>query len=157
MPVDKLPKDLEKLEMLYEQAPSHRHRATLACMKLWKSVVVLAVVGTVFGCSKAPAVDEPSVDQIALERGRQVYLAEDCGACHGPQFEGTEFAPALLNVADLWSADNLAAFLIEPMVDADYNPRLAEVADQYELEMPGVQDASEEQVSDLVVFLMNGP
>lgn len=126
-------------------------------MKLCSSLVVLAVIFAFLGCSETTGSEEPAVDQAAVERGRQVYLAEDCGACHGQELEGTDMAPALLDVADLWSPDRLAAYLIDPSVDADSNPRLADVTERYELEMPGVQEASEDQVADLITFLMNGP
>ena len=106
--------------------------------------------------SAPPAPPTPTVDAAAVERGRLVYQVEACAACHGERGEGTEVAPALTGLAAHWQGDELAAFLIDPAPALGSDPRLAEMAARFVLEMPGVAKASSGDVADLVEYLLSG-
>jgi hypothetical protein len=82
-----------------------------------------------------------------------VWEAEGCALCHGEAGEGGELAPPLRELTVNWTPETLAAYLADPVVDAEGNPRLATLAEQYEIEMPGIQVSSGSEVTDLVAFL----
>jgi cytochrome c553 len=104
--------------------------------------------------SSASKVPEPPTAE-AVARGAAVWEAEGCAVCHGEEGEGGEIAPPLLDLAANWTPADLAAYLADPVVDPEENPRLASIAEQYEIEMPGVQESSGTEVTDLVAFLLS--
>jgi mono/diheme cytochrome c family protein len=120
--------------------------------KIGLNCLILFVV--LAGCS-APN-PEPGPDIEAIDRGRQVWQAEECGECHGENGGGTDVAPSLRSVADHWAAEDLKSYLFDSESTSSHDQRLAELSHQYELEMPGILLAPPEQVDDLVVYLMNG-
>ena len=113
----------------------------------------------VWSCGAPPdrtaARSEP-VDVAAVERGRQVFQTEACGACHGDQGEGTEVAPPLADLVARWRHEALVAYLVDPGAALESDPRLQGLAEAYELEMPGVATASAEEVADLARYLLAG-
>ena len=98
----------------------------------------------------------PAADRAAVERGRLVWDAEECSACHGDHGEGTAIGPSLADLAEHWRDDSLADFLKAPQKQLDDNPRLKELTSAYDVDMPGVREAGDDQIEDLVVFLLNG-
>jgi cytochrome c553 len=107
------------------------------------------------GSGAAPASAPSLPDPDAMARGAAVWEAEGCGLCHGDSGEGGEIAPPLRGLEANWTPEDLAAYLADPVVDPEENPRLAALAEQYEIEMPGVQSSGGSEVEDLVVFLMS--
>lgn len=124
----------------------HVAAALLACLVLWSCAP-----------SEPPAPARQATDAAAVERGRLVYEAEACGACHGERGEGTEVAPALVGLSASWQQEDLAAFLLDPGPALESDPRLAEMATRFDLEMPGIASASAEEASDLAEYLLSGP
>ncbi len=114
--------------------------------------LILAVI--LAGCG--PGWIGPPVDLESLARGRVVWQAEECSACHGETGEGTLIGPSLAAVADHWETDALAEFLKNPASQLEDNPRLRDLRSTYDVDMPGVRHADHEQVQDLVVFLLHG-
>jgi cytochrome c553 len=102
-----------------------------------------------------PAVAPQQPDPEAVARGAAVWEDEGCSLCHGEAGEGGEIAPPLRQLAAHWTPGALAAYLADPVVDPAENPRLAALAEQYEMEMPGVQASTGSEVTDLVTFLMS--
>ncbi len=92
----------------------------------------------------------------AVARGRLVWEAEECAACHGDDGRGTVIGPSLEQVKNQWNADELVRFLQDPGPYLASNARLAELTTRFDVDMPGVQNASQEQTSDLAAFLMRG-
>jgi cytochrome c2 len=91
----------------------------------------------------------------ALERGRAVWEAEECAACHGSDRRGTVIGPSLEGVGERWRREELERFLVDPTAGLADNPRLAAMTERYEVDMPGVQQADAAAVADLATFLMN--
>ncbi len=98
----------------------------------------------------------PAVDRDAVARGRLVWEAEECSACHGDNGAGTPIGPSLADIANHWQAESLAGFLEDPQARLEDNPRLRELTSIYDVDMPGVRQAGEQEVKDLVVFLLHG-
>jgi len=123
-------------------------------MKKLCYIIYLIPVLVFVGCR--PGWIGPAVDRDAVARGRLVWEAEECSACHGDTGEGTLIGPSLAAVADHWEAETLAVFLQDPESQLVENSRLRELTSKYDVDMPGVQQADHEQVQDLVVFLLYG-
>lgn len=104
--------------------------------------------------SSAPSAPAESSAEL-VTRGAAVWEAEGCAICHGEEGEGGEIAPPLRGLAENWTPEALAAYLADPVVDPGENPRLAAIAEEYEMEMPGVQSSSGSEVTDLVAFLLS--
>jgi hypothetical protein len=123
-------------------------------------LVCLVFIVMVAGCSgpqpTPPAATEPPGEDPAIDRGRQVWQAEECGECHGANGEGTDVAPSLRTVANHWQAEDLKSYLLDSEAESSHSRRLSQIELQYDLEMPGILLAPPEQVEDLVVYLMNG-
>jgi len=123
-------------------------------MKRSYHIVLLIPVIVFAGCR--PEWIGPKVDRAAVERGRLVWDAEECSACHGENGEGTTIGPSLSDVAEHWQDESLADFLKDPQGQLEDNPRLKELTSTYDVDMPGVRQADDDEVEDLVVFLLNG-
>jgi cytochrome c553 len=123
-------------------------------MKAVTGLVCFAVVASLGGCAAPPS--PPPVDLDAVERGRLVWKAEECGVCHGDDGRGSEIAPTLANVDENWTVEELAAYLLDPEAESAGNHRLAQLAAEYQLEMPGILLATPEQGRDLALFILHG-
>lgn len=101
--------------------------------------------------------DRASVDQATLDLGREVYLAESCDGCHGDDRLGSELAPSLQTVHLHWSADRLSDYLKNPDAVTASDLRLQDVSGRWQLAMPGVGDASPDEVRALALYLLHAP
>jgi cytochrome c2 len=105
------------------------------------------------GCS-GPATD-PGLEA-AVARGRTVWEAEECAACHGEDATGTPIGPTLERIGEHWSQHELERFLLDPTARLTDDARLAALTSEYDVAMPGVQQASADEVADLATFLIHG-
>jgi cytochrome c2 len=118
------------------------------------AIVVGALSGA--GCGKAPTSGSHDELTAAIARGRAVWEAEECAACHGEDRGGTVIGPSLEGVDEHWRREELERFLVDPTAALDDNPRLAAMTDRYQVDMPGVQRADATEVTDLATFLIHG-
>mgnify|MGYP003563964920 CR=1 FL=1 len=114
------------------------------------AIPVAALLLWMSACSRGTPVPPETV-----ELGRQVYQAQACGGCHGDDRAGTELAPALTSVHLQWSPDRLETYLKHPESVTASEPRLKDLSSHWELEMPGVAEASAEEVRALALFLLH--
>jgi mono/diheme cytochrome c family protein len=110
----------------------------------------VALLVCLVGCGR-----EPSAPPETLDLGRQVYRSQSCDACHGGDRAGTELAPPLTSVHLNWSSEGLQTYLRHPEAVTGSDPRLKDLAGRWELEMPGVAEASPEEVRALALFLLH--
>jgi cytochrome c2 len=68
--------------------------------------------------------------------GWQAYVDLDCATCHGVDREGKRAGPALVGIADNWSAEQLVSYFTDPDAMIKANPRLAYRAEKYAIGMP---------------------
>jgi cytochrome c2 len=98
---------------------------------------------------------EPSPDQAErVRRGREVYVFESCGGCHGSRRQGSGKAPPLDALRRHWSADELALYLRAPR-QYPQDSRLRQLARRYPAEMAGLPAAQPDRLRDLVAFLLS--
>ena len=125
--------------------------------------IAIAIAVAVTACGSPPTPPDqpddtpPTPVAASPARGAGVYVAEGCGLCHGDDRAGTEIGPPLTGLADHWQTENLAAFLRDPAPMLASDPRLQEMAPNFETEMPGVSEADDAGVRDLVAFLLQPP
>ena len=115
-----------------------------------RAIFAVPLLLSAVACSRSEPVD-PEI----LEAGRQVYLAQSCGGCHGENRAGSELAPPLTSVHLHWSAERLETYLKHPEAVTASEPRLKDLSSRWELEMPGVEEASPEDVRALALFLLH--
>jgi cytochrome c2 len=114
-------------------------------------VLTLAAAATLAACARS----QPSPEQAeSIRRGRDVYVFESCGGCHGNRRQGSEKAPPLDALRDHWSADELALYLRQPGQYAQ-DRRLQRLARRYPAEMAGLPAAHPDRLHDLVAFLLS--
>ena len=70
-----------------------------------------------------------------LEAGAAVYEKAACFSCHGRGGKGALAGPELENLAANWNAEDLAAFISDPVSWAEKDERIAAMATQYPLPM----------------------
>jgi cytochrome c2 len=93
-------------------------------------------------------------DAARVRRGRDVYVFEGCGNCHGADRRGSRTAPTLEGVQRHWSAEELLRYLRAPRAyPADR--RLRSLSARFRAEMAGLPAADQERVRDLVAFLLS--
>ena len=118
------------------------------------AVALVVAIAVVASCSKpAPPAAAPDAETIA--RGRKVYEAEACAACHGAGRSGSDVAPALWNLGRHWDEDRLVSFLKDPVAFRAHDPRMAEVAARYPADMPGVPTGDAERIRALAHYLLH--
>jgi mono/diheme cytochrome c family protein len=115
------------------------------------AAVAVAVVAS---CSK-PAAPVAAPDAALIDRGRAVYTAEACAACHGAGRRGSDVAPSLWNLGHHWDEDRLIAFLTDPVAYRAHDPRMREVAARYPADMPGVPTGDVERIRALAHYLLH--
>ena len=98
----------------------------------------------------------PPGNSDAVARGRLVWQNGECAACHGASGEGTAIGPSLDGLAQYWEAFELEAFLEDPQPRLQSDVRLAGLSSRFEVDMPGLPDATDNQRSDLALFLLHG-
>ena len=119
------------------------------------AVVSLAVTAVVVASCSKPAAPAAAPDAETIARGRRVYEAEACAACHGAGRRGSDVAPSLWNLGRHWDEDSLVSFLKDPVVFRAHDPRMAEVAARYPADMPGVPTGDTEQIRALAHYLLH--
>jgi cytochrome c oxidase subunit II len=80
-----------------------------------RTLVVLAIVGTVFAAGMAVAQQSAVVDS-----GRQVFMKNGCHGCHTVGAMGTPIGPDLSKVGTRYDADYFVVWLRDP---AQQRPR----------------------------------
>lgn len=125
-------------------------------MKMSSSTAFLIFSAVLSGCSGGSAVGGDRVDRASVRRGGQVWEAEECAACHGDDGRGTLIGPSLEGVHEHWTPDRLFEFLRDPGPELASNPRLGALTSRYEVDMPGVRDATEDETRDLAAFVLHG-
>jgi cytochrome c2 len=114
-------------------------------------ILALATAAALAACTRS----EPSPEQAeSVRRGREVYVFESCGGCHGSQRQGSEKAPPLAALRRHWSAEELALYLRQPGQFAQ-DRRLQRLARRYPAGMAGLPAAHPDRLHDLVVFLLS--
>jgi mono/diheme cytochrome c family protein len=92
-------------------------------------------------CGQRQPTPPPGLDETQL-LGWQTYVDLDCASCHGANREGKRSGPPLNGLAEHWTAEQLATYLVDPDAMVKTNPRLAYKAEQYAIAMPSVSGKS---------------
>lgn len=108
-------------------------------------------IAVVLGCGGGAS--EPVLSAEA-ETGRQAYLTLGCASCHGDNLEGKRSAPKLTGIAERWTHEGLVEYLKDPDAVIRSTPRLAYVAEQYPISMPGFGDTADEQTLQAVAHYL---
>jgi mono/diheme cytochrome c family protein len=116
------------------------------------SLAVIVAVAT--GCAR-PVATAAAPDAAAIERGRRIYDAEACAACHGAGRRGSDVAPSLWNLRRHWDEERMVAFLQDPVSYRAHDSRMAEVAARYPADMPAVATGDLERIRDLAHYLLH--
>ena len=85
--------------------------------------------------------------------GRDVYIGMGCPQCHGFQAEGLVQGPALRNLSDHWTKEELDSYVQNPAGYLSRSPRLQEIAKRYTANMPAFTMGQENR-EKLVEFLL---
>jgi mono/diheme cytochrome c family protein len=93
---------------------------------------LLAILGA---CGARQPTPPPGLNELQLA-GWQAYVDLKCASCHGEDREGKRSGPALIGMAEYWSADQLVSYLRDPGAMVEANPRLAYKAEKYAIGMP---------------------
>lgn len=96
----------------------------------------------------------PVADADRVQRGREVYVFESCGSCHGAERQGGKNAPPLERLDRHWATDELVTYLRGPRAYPK-DRRLRTLAARYPQEMAGLPGAGEERLRDLVAYLLS--
>ena len=113
------------------------------------AVVLLGCAAGLAACSPGPGAEE-------VRRGREVFLARSCPACHGAQRQGSAAAPPLKGLRWHWNRKSLEAFLRDPWAYRKGNGRLEDLAARYPGDMPGLgTGANPAEVRALVSYLLD--
>lgn len=123
-------------------------------MKLTLPIAVLsAMLVLAVACRQA---EEPAAEPAPalVSAGSEAYRVNACGICHGREREGTELGPPLRNLARFWSAERLQAFLKEPESFRTSSERMAQLAELYPADMPGLPAATAEELTALAAYLL---
>jgi hypothetical protein len=107
-------------------------------MRRFRPVACVLVVGialALVGCGAGEPKPPPGLDEVQTA-GWQAYVDLRCGDCHGDEREGKRTAPALVGLAELWTADQLVSYLADPDAMLASDPRLAYRAEKYAIGMP---------------------
>ena len=112
-------------------------------------VVLLVCAAGLAACSPGPGAGE-------VRRGREVFLARSCPACHGAERQGSAAAPPLKGLRWHWNRESMEAFLRSPWTYRKGSGRLQALADRYPGDMPGVgANADPAEVRALVSYLLD--
>jgi hypothetical protein len=85
--------------------------------------------------------------------GRDVYVGMGCPQCHGFQAEGLVQGPALRNLSDHWTREDLDSYLQNPAAYMSRSPRLQEISKRFTANMPAFTMGKENR-EKLVEFLL---
>lgn len=86
--------------------------------------------------------------------GGSLYVNLGCPRCHGARGDGTPRAPELRGLGALWTSDDqLVAFLKNPPVETEGDPRLKALANRYSISMVAVRGVRDEDLRVLASWL----
>lgn len=119
------------------------------------TAVPLAVATAIVASCSKPAAPAAAPDAETIARGRKVYEAEACAACHGAGRRGSDVAPSLWNLGRHWDEDRLVSFLEDPVAFRVHDPRMVELAARYPADMPGVPTDDTERIRALAHYLLH--
>ncbi len=83
-----------------------------------------------------------------------LYVELGCAKCHGNAREGLRSGPALDNLQDRWQEERLVAYFRSPKAMMKAEPRLAYMAEQYPIAMPGFPDTDEAALRTLARHIL---
>lgn len=120
------------------------HRAVAA-------IALLLVPLTLPACGGDASGGTPS------RKGAEVYAAQGCGLCHGPEGAGTSFGPELRGKARFWTRATIVEYLKAPVAYAEKDPRLVEQRKRYPLAMRAFDHVPEDELSAVADFVLGLP
>lgn len=120
-------------------------------------VLVLAcIVGCAGGGGDAAVPEAAAPTPSEIETARAVYENESCGMCHGPGGDGSDLAPALVDLDGFWDEDRLVRYLENPAAFIEANPAFDDRRDTvFEMEMPAYDHVTEDDRRALARWLLS--
>ncbi len=85
------------------------------------------------------------------------YVELGCAKCHGEARQGLRSGPPLANLQDRWRETELVSYLRNPKAVMEQEPRLAYMAEQYPIAMPGFVDTDEATLRELARYILTAP
>jgi mono/diheme cytochrome c family protein len=131
---------------------------TMMSFVTWSISICLVIAVT--ACSGSPKPPE-GLNETQLA-GWQAYVDLNCASCHGEAREGQRSGPALTGLSAHWTADELVGYLADPDASIKKISRLARIAGNYAVRMPGMSGktpgyadkAREEKLRALAEYLL---
>jgi hypothetical protein len=122
-------------------------------LELPMKTVKMTPVGTLLALLTVLASSLMIIEGCSSRDGRDVYIGMGCPQCHGFQAEGLVQGPALKNLSDHWTRDELDSYLQNPTGYMSRSPRLQDIAKRYTSKMPAFTMGNENR-EKLVEFLL---
>jgi mono/diheme cytochrome c family protein len=118
--------------------------------------VILFIIGKI--TQKEKPVNQPSNEPMGPVSqdlsGEELINNFGCINCHGPELKGTQLAPALANLKEFWSRDNLINYLRNPSSFMD-NDRFKEYRQKYPgTIMPPYNNKDVKQLGKIADYLL---
>ncbi len=101
-----------------------------------------------------PMAVEESAGSTSNLRGINLLKNIGCTSCHGAELKGTKLAPALVNVKNNWSRDELLNFLRNPNA-YQTTSRFKKYKQVYKTIMPAFSNEDVKTLGRIVDFLMS--
>ena len=110
-------------------------------MRRLAGIAVLALLagGAVLACSGGSA-------DGGDRRGKKLYAAMGCLACHGATGAGGALAPPLEDLGQHWTRERIAVYLSDPSGWVEKDERLKALKQRYSLQMPALTIAEEDRL-----------
>ena len=90
----------------------------------------------------------------ALAQGPALYAENRCAECHGHDREGSELAPALRKLDEVWNEENLTRFLMDPRDSMARHPGVDGLQTTYPDDMPGLGPGTPESEARLLALFL---
>ena len=110
----------------------------------------------ILGMPRAPLLLALLLAACSDDPGATLYQAMGCRQCHGTEGDGGTLAPPLERLAENWTREEIAEYLVDPLTVVEADPRLSELKLLYDgKQMPAMTLPVEDRLllADFVLAL----